>query len=96
MAFQYFAIAPMRGLSLSGGIVAAVKADTLSLLACQVGMYGFIAFARLYVFARGFEVEAQIDTPEFWFAMQLAMVAGFITSYPMNWWLIKSDLKERM
>ena len=31
IAFQYFTIAPMRGLSVKDGIVAAVKADTLSL-----------------------------------------------------------------
>jgi len=33
---------------------------------------------------------------EFWGAMQLAMIAGFVTSYPMNWWLIRVGIKERM
>jgi hypothetical protein len=33
---------------------------------------------------------------EFWGAMQVAMIAGFITSYPMNWWLIRVGIKERM
>ena len=28
--------------------------------------------------------------------MQIAMMAGFVTSYPVNWWLINSGLKERM
>jgi hypothetical protein len=28
--------------------------------------------------------------------MQIAMIFGFITSYPVNWWLIKSGIKERM
>jgi hypothetical protein len=28
--------------------------------------------------------------------MQIAMLAGFITSYPVNWWLIKVGIKERM
>ncbi len=28
--------------------------------------------------------------------MQLAMIAGFITSYPVNWWLIKIGIKEEM
>jgi hypothetical protein len=36
------------------------------------------------------------DTVEFWFVMQLAMIAGFITSYPMNWWLIRAGIKEEM
>lgn len=36
--FQYFSIAPMRDLSFRDGIIAAIKADTLSLTAWQVGM----------------------------------------------------------
>jgi hypothetical protein len=28
--------------------------------------------------------------------MQLAMVAGFLTSYPVNWWLVSVGIKERM
>ncbi len=36
IAFQYFAIAPMRGLSFRAGLVAAVKADTFSLVAYEL------------------------------------------------------------
>src|SRR5512146_516048 len=46
IAFQYFTIAPMRGLSLGEGLRAAVKADALSLTAWQVGMYGWMAIAK--------------------------------------------------
>ena len=28
--------------------------------------------------------------------MQLAMMAGFVTSYPVNWWLIRAGVKEKM
>jgi hypothetical protein len=38
----------------------------------------------------------EVNTPEFWFMMQIAMLAGFITSYPVNWWVIKAGIKERM
>lgn len=48
------------------------------------------------IFRRGFGQQAPVDSTEFWFAMQIAMVAGFITSYPVNWWLIRKGLKERM
>jgi hypothetical protein len=24
------------------------------------------------------------------------MLAGFLTSYPVNWWLVSSGIKERM
>lgn len=96
IVFQYFAIVPMRGLSPGKGIVAALKADTLSLASWQIGMYGFMAFAQLYVYGHLFGKRAEVDTPEFWFAMQIAMIAGFLTAYPVNWWLIRSGIKERM
>jgi hypothetical protein len=38
----------------------------------------------------------EVNTPEFWFIMQLAMIAGFATSYPVNWWLIRAGIKEGM
>ncbi|HEX3912960.1 MAG TPA: DUF4396 domain-containing protein [Steroidobacteraceae bacterium] len=94
--FQYFALVPMRHSSLWRGIFAALKADTLSLLAWQIGMYCLMAFLQFAVFARKLGGPAPVDSPVFWGAMQLAMIAGFITSYPMNWWLIKSGVKEPM
>lgn len=93
IVFQFFTIAPMRQLGLGQGLVAAVKADTASLVAWQVGMYGWMAIA-LFVF---FSPETLPKSgPEFWFMMQIAMYAGFITSYPVNWWLLRSGLKEAM
>ena len=96
IVFQYFTIAPMRGLSLSEGILAAIKADTLSLTAWQFGMYGFMAIAHFVIFQNGLRTKLEPITPEFWFMMQIAMICGFLTSYPVNWWLIKSGIKERM
>jgi hypothetical protein len=96
IVFQYFAIVPMRDLPPGKGIVAALKADTLSLVSWQIGMYGFMAFVQFYWFKHAFAMRAEADMPEFWFAMQLAMVAGFVTSYPINWWLIRVGIKERM
>ena len=96
IGFQYFTIAPMRGLSPGEGIIAALKADTISLSAWQVGMYGAMAFLQFVVFAGVFRSRAEVNTPEFWFAMQIAMLIGFATSYPVNWWLLRSGLKEKM
>ena len=94
--FQYFAIVPMRKLPPGEGIIAALKADSLSLTAWQIGMYCLMAVLQFAVFKRTFGAEAPVDSVEFWGAMQLAMIGGFITSYPMNWWLIRSGIKERM
>lgn len=46
--------------------------------------------------ARESNREPRADTPEFWFMMQIAMLCGFVTSYPVNWWLIRAGIKERM
>ena len=96
IVFQYFAIVPMRKLSPLEGVVAAVKTDALSLMAWQIGMYGFMAFAQLYLFGSLLGRRAEVDTPEFWFMMQIAMIAGFVTAYPVNRWLIGRGLKEKM
>lgn len=94
--FQYFTIKPMRGLSVGAGIVAAVKADIASITAWQVGMYGLMAIIQFLWFKPAFGGVAPVASPEFWFAMQLAMLGGFVTSYPVNWWLIRSGVKEKM
>ena len=86
----------MRGLSLLPGIWAAIKADTLSLTAWQIGMYGFMAIAYFAIFRTVFGVELKPNMVEFWFMMQIAMLCGFVTSYPVNWWLIRAGLKEKM
>jgi len=96
IAFQYFTIAPMRGLGLRDGLIAAAKADTLSLTAWQVGMYGLMAIAQFWLFRSVFGVNVDAGMPEFWFAMQVAMIAGFVTAYPVNWWLLRAGLKEKM
>ncbi|WP_319520110.1 DUF4396 domain-containing protein [uncultured Martelella sp.] len=94
--FQYFTIKPMRGLSPYQGLIQAVKADFLSLTAWQVGMYGFMAFAQFYLFRHLLGMKLEVPTVEFWFMMQIAMWAGFATSYPVNWWLIAKGVKEKM
>ncbi|MGF0538056.1 DUF4396 domain-containing protein [Agrobacterium sp. ES01] len=94
--FQYLAIVPMRNLTPAEGIIAALKADTLSLLSWQVGMYGAMAALQLWIFPAAFGAEASVNSFEFWFAMQIAMICGFITSYPVNWYLVAAGIKEKM
>jgi Domain of unknown function (DUF4396) len=96
IAFQYFAIKPMRDISVREGLVLAFKADALSLTAWQIGMYGFMAIAQFALFRRLLGVSLTVDSVAFWFMMQIAMLAGFVTTYPVNWWLIKAGIKEAM
>jgi hypothetical protein len=96
VAFQYFTIKPMRDLSPGEGLVAALKADIASITAWQVGMYGLMAIIQFGWFKSAFGGIAPVASPEFWFAMQVAMLGGFVTSYPVNWWLIRAGVKEKM
>jgi hypothetical protein len=91
--FQYFTIAPMRGLSLFPGIWAAIKADTLSITTWQLGMYGWMLLTHFVIFP---DPHLRPNQPGYWFMMQFAMIAGFITAYPMNYILVKTGLKEAM
>jgi len=34
--------------------------------------------------------------PAFWFIMSMALLVGFITAYPMNWWLVSHHMKHGM
>lgn len=92
IVFQYYSIKPMKNLSPKQGFIAALKADTLSLTAWQVGMYGGMAIATFLIFKHRLEASTII----FWFVMQFAMLLGFITAYPVNWWLLKKGIKEVM
>ena len=92
IAFQYFTIKPMKQLSSGEGLKAAFKADSLSLTSWQIGMYGWMAVATFIIF--GHELEK--TDPVFWFMMQIAMLVGFLTSYPVNWWLVRKKIKEQM
>lgn len=96
VAFQYFTIKPMRDLSVEGGIIAALKADAASITSWQVGMYGFMAAAQFLWFRPAYGGFAEVNTPEFWFTMQIAMICGFCTAFPVNWILVAAGLKEKM
>jgi hypothetical protein len=88
---QYFSIAPMRGLSLRQGLLAAIKADTLSLTTYEIGMFAWMAVVQALLLP-GLEPSRW----SYWFMMQTAMCIGLATSFPVNWWLIKQGIKEAM
>ena len=90
--FQYYSIAPMRGLSGWSGIKAALKADTVSLISFEVGMFLWMALSSEVLFRPRLEP----SSPAYWFMMQIAMFVGFLSAYPANWWLIRKHLKEAM
>jgi hypothetical protein len=90
VAFQYGSIVPMRGMRPGQGLIAAVKIDTLSLLAYEIGMFIWMGLqSRIYP-------DLRPTSPTYWLMMQIAMLLGFATTYPVNWWLISRGTKEAM
>jgi hypothetical protein len=91
IVFQYFAIAPMRGLGLADGLKAALAADTLSLVAYEVGMFAWMIVVQLWLLP-GLEPTSW----SFWLMMQVAMLLGLATTLPVNLRLIRRGIKEAM
>lgn len=62
--------------------------------------YGYYRAEILAAMANGATLIAVcvyvVITPEFWVMMQIGMMAGFVTSYPVNWWLLRRGIKEVM
>lgn len=90
--FQYFALKTMKGKGFWRTLLDAFKADTLSVLAWQAGMYSGMAIAIFMIFNESLSVKS----PVFWWMMQLSMLLGFCTAYPVNFLLVESGLKKGM
>ncbi|MEO8858822.1 MAG: DUF4396 domain-containing protein [Burkholderiaceae bacterium] len=63
-------------------------------LSMNVLMSGMVPVAAL--FARYFDASRNPLHPEFWFRMSMALLAGFMVAFPMNWWLVARHLKHGM
>ncbi|MGW4589726.1 DUF4396 domain-containing protein [Amycolatopsis thermoflava] len=94
IVFQFFAIAPMRGLGVRRGLIEAAKADVLSLTAFEVGLFGWMALMAFVFFPSPHHLHP--DHPVYWFGMQIGMILGFFTAWPVNAWLIRRGIKEAM
>lgn len=94
LLFQFFAIAPMRGLGVRDGLKAAAKADILSLSAFEVGLFGWMALMAFVFYPAPNHLHP--DSPVYWFLMQVGMIIGFFTAWPANVWLLRRGIKEAM
>jgi hypothetical protein len=93
VGFQYFTIVPMRDdLGKLAGIWQAIKVDTLSIVAFQLGLFGWMALSHFVIW----QPPLTIDTSGHWFMMQVGMIVGFFTAWPANRWLVRSGIKEKM
>jgi hypothetical protein len=71
----------------------AIKAESLSIIAFEVGLFGWMAFFSLGLFANGV---INPTMPVYWLMMQIGMILGHFTSYPANWFLVKWGVKAGM
>ena len=87
--FQYFSIAPMEGQYGPNIVWRALKADALSLLFFEIGLFGWMAIFQVAIF----HWDLPMNTVTYWWMMQIGMVLGHWTGVPINWWLIKTGVK---
>jgi Domain of unknown function (DUF4396) len=87
--FQYFGMGMNK--KKDSHIRDAVKTDALSLIAFEIGMFGFMYIAHAVLF-NGLHPNSFL----FWFMMQIAMIIGFATSYPVNWIMVRKGIKHSM
>jgi hypothetical protein len=93
IAFQYFAIKPMSNLSRREALWRAVRADTLSLIAFEVGLFGWMAVVFFVLFPGPHLTPGD---PAYWLMMQIGMALGLLTTYPINIWLVRRRIKQPM
>ena len=91
--FQYFTIVPMRGEGPLKGIWSAIKVDTASIISFQIGLFGWMAIFMLAIWPHH---GIQVNSPDFWFQMQIGMILGYLTAWSVNHWLVKRKIKEKM
>lgn len=58
------------------------EADVASLTAFEVGLFGWMALMNFVFFPAPHHLHP--DSPVYWFLMQLGMIAGFFTAWPVN------------
>jgi hypothetical protein len=92
--FQYFAIAPMRGPGVKDGLIAAAKADFISLTAFEIGLFGWMAIMSFVLFPSPHHLLP--NSAAYWLLMQIGMIVGYCTSWPANVWLVKRGIKVPM
>ncbi len=93
IVFQYFTIVPMReDVGKLKGLWLAIRADTLSIVAFQLGLFGWMILSAKVIW----QPPLRIDTPTHWWMMQVGMILGFFTAYPVNRFLVRAGWKEKM
>ncbi|MEO8206373.1 MAG: DUF4396 domain-containing protein [Chthoniobacterales bacterium] len=89
--FQALFMRSMAGGSYRRSLTSTFFPELLSMNCLMAGMVPVMTLAMKNVPAG-----RDPSQPAFWFIMSMALLVGFITAYPMNWWLVSRHLKHGM
>ncbi len=89
--FQALFMRDMAGGSFSGALRQTFIPEFLSMNALMAGMVPVMFLTMAHIPGSEFPQGAT-----FWFVMSVALLAGAIIAYPMNWWLVAHHLKHGM
>jgi hypothetical protein len=83
----------MSGLAPRQALARAIRADTLTVVAFEVGLFGWMALMFFVFFPHP---HLAPDHVAYWLMMQIGMMIGLATSYPVNVVLIRDGVKHAM
>ena len=89
--FQALFMREMAGGSYRRSLASTFLPEFLSMNLVMAGMMPIASLGRFLVGGRLSPL-----APQFWFVMSMALLAGFVVAYPMNWWLVAKGLKHGM
>jgi Domain of unknown function (DUF4396) len=89
--FQALFMRDMAGGSYRLSLARTFVPELLSMNLLMAGMIPTVMILRTRVASA-----ADPTGPTFWFVMSMGLLVGFITAYPMNWWLVAYHLKHGM
>ncbi|NII11191.1 DUF4396 domain-containing protein [Oleiagrimonas sp. C23AA] len=89
--FQSLFMRDMADGSYMRALVGTFFPELLSMNSLMAGMVPVMTVARAHVAG-----SRDPSHPAFWFVMSMALLVGFVTAYPMNWWLVTRRLKHGM
>jgi hypothetical protein len=89
--FQALFMRDTAGGSYTRALTKTFLPELLSMNGLMAGMVVVASVSRAH--APG---STDVLSPAFWFIMSMALLAGFIVAYPINWWLVAHHLKHGM
>lgn len=89
--FQALFMRDTAGGSYTRALTKTFLPELLSMNGLMGGMVAVAAVSRARV-----PGSTDVLSPAFWFIMSMALLAGFIVAYPVNWWLVANHLKHGM